>query len=265
MSFSFGLVTSFPELFDVFSSKGLIGQAIQKHKIQFEIVNPREFTSDIHKTIDDRPYGGGDGMIMLAELLEKSVQKLKLVTPQARVVYLSPQGAKFTDQKAREFAVGPGLILVCGRYGGVDERFVALHVDEELSVGDYVLNGGEVGAMCVIEAVSRFLPGVLGNQNSAHRDSFVDGLLEAPQMTRPSEYADLRVPAVLTSGDHKAIQRWRRLISILRTYFRRPELLKIAGCEAELPEAMKLYSEMSANDRKSCGLPSKTNVLEVAD
>ncbi len=261
MTFSVGVITAFPELFEAFSKKGLIGQAIQNQKIEFSTLNPREFTTDLHKTIDDRPYGGGDGMIMLAEPLEKAVLNIKTHNPDSRVIYLSPQGEKLTDSLARTLATEEGIILICGRYGGVDERFITTHVDQEISVGDYILNGGEVGAMCVIEAVSRFLPGVLGNYVSSQKDSFSEGLLEFPQLTRPPEYAGLKVPAVLTSGDHKAIEKWRHTMSLLRTYFRRPELLETNDPQVE--SALKFYAEMSENDRRACGLPFRDTHLTV--
>lgn len=248
--FKIDILTLFPELFDPFFKKGLIGQAVGR-QLEYRLVNPRDYTNDAHRTVDDRPYGGGDGMVMLAEPLEKA---LETCAPAGRqVIYLSPQGERLTDSLAYELSLSQGVVLVCGRYGGIDERFIAAHVDREISIGDYVLSGGEVAAMTVVEAVSRFLPGVLGNEASAQRDSFRNGLLEAPQMTRPPEYQGMRVPAVLTSGHHKQIEEWRHMIAILRTYFRRPDLAE--GIPAEqIQKAMVLYDSMSEADRRACGL-----------
>lgn len=249
--FKIDILTLFPELFEPFFKKGLIGQAVG-HQLKYRLVNPRDYTVDAHRTVDDRPYGGGDGMVMLAEPLEKALGACDRTDRQ--VIYLSPQGEGLTDSLAHELSLSQGVILICGRYGGIDERFIATNVDREISIGDYVLSGGEVGAMAVIEAVSRFLPGVLGNEKSAQHDSFRNGLLEAPQMTRPPEYQGMRVPAVLTSGHHKQIEEWRHKIAILRTYFRRPDLA--GGIPREqIQKAMALYDSMSESERRACGLP----------
>ena len=258
-AFAVEIVSLFPEMFAPFLEKGLLGQAVQNGKLTVEITNPRKFTTDVHHTVDDRPYGGGDGMIMLAEPLEKSVTSIHerrgtQGRPPLQVIYLSPQGEPLTDKMARDLAAGPGMILISGRYGGVDERFLSLHVDREISIGDFVLNGGEVAALAVLEAASRFLPGVLGNSTSADRDSFADGLLEAPQMTRPAEYGGMTVPAVLTSGNHQSIAAWRRQMAVLRTYFRRPDLAKSIS-EAEVAGALRVYGAMSEDERRACGLP----------
>lgn len=261
MSFKIGVVSVFPELVEDFFSKGLVGQAKQKEILEIQSCNPREFTTDVHHTVDDRPFGGGDGMIMLAEPLALACKKLKALAPSAQVIYLSPQGRQLTDSVLREIVQDQkGVILVCGRYGGVDERFLAEHVDQEISVGDYVLNGGEAAAIVFIEALARLLPGVLGNKTSGERDSFSDGLLEAPQFTRPQVYEDMPVPQVLTSGHHGKIEGWRRSLSVLRTHFRRPELLQnqIKRGQVSLDDwqaASQLYLSMDLNQRKTCGLP----------
>lgn len=249
--FSVDIITIFPELFEPFLAKGLIGQAVGR-ELLVQLVNPRQFTTDVHKSVDDRPYGGGDGMVMMAEPLEKAVRNCQS-SEKKPVIYLSPQGQRLTDAGASKLAEGDGFTLICGRYGGVDERFIADCVDLELSIGDYVLNGGEVAAMALIEATSRYLPGVLGNAESAYSDSFRQNLLEAPQMTRPPVYQGMEVPAVLLSGHHKQIEDWRRNLSILRTHFRRPDLLEVS--DQELQKALKLYSQMNESERKACGLP----------
>lgn len=221
----FDLVTLFPEVCQAYGETSILGRAQLAGLIQVRTTNPRDFARDRHRTVDDMPYGGGDGMVMLPGPLCEAVESLA-EGPPARVILLSPQGRPFDQAKARELAGLERLILVCGRYEGVDERFRLLLVDEELSLGDFVISGGELAALCVVDAVSRLLPGVLGGAESAAADSFADGLLEHPHYTRPAEFRGLAAPEVLLSGNHAAIARWRRKESLRRTARRRPELLE---------------------------------------
>jgi tRNA (guanine37-N1)-methyltransferase len=197
--------------------------------------NPRDFTSDNYRTVDDRPYGGGPGMVMLAEPLDGAIRaaKARVAGGERKVIYLSPQGRVLDHGKVMEFAAGPGAILLCGRYESVDERLIRREVDEEISIGDYVLSGGELAAMVLIDAVVRQLPGVLGDEDSAAQDSFVSGLLDCAHYTRPEEYAGERVPPVLLSGNHAEIGRWRLKQALGRTWLRRPDLLAKRALSAE--------------------------------
>jgi len=218
------VVTLFPELVESIGQWGVVGRAVQQNRLQLATHNPRDRAADRHRTVDDRPFGGGPGMVMQAEPLAACVEPLK--TQGSPVVYLSPQGRVFDQAMAARFAELPGLVLVCGRYEGVDERFVETCVDEEVSVGDYVLSGGEPAAMVVIDSVARLLDGTLGHSESAEQDSFSDGLLDCPHYTRPEVWRDQSVPAVLRSGDHNAIARWRRQQALGRTAARRPDMLE---------------------------------------
>lgn len=223
-------ISLFPEMFDAVTRFGVSRRAIEQSIWQFSAWNPRDFTSDNYRTIDDRPYGGGPGMVMLIEPLEKAIaaaraRQAAAGVEKSHVIYLSPQGRALTHAKAAELAARPGLILLCGRYEGVDERLIASEVDEEISVGDYVLSGGELPAMVLMDAVVRLLPGALNDAQSAYEDSFVNGLLDCPHYTRPEEYRGMRVPDVLMSGNHAMIAKWRLKQSLGRTQERRPELL----------------------------------------
>lgn len=221
----FDLVTIFPEMVTMALGFGVIGRALETGAVQVETWDPRAYTTDRHRTVDDRPYGGGPGMVMKFEPLAAAVRAAKEARSDAGpVVYLSPQGARFDDRRARELAVD-GAVIVCGRYEGVDERFVDACVDEELSVGDYVLSGGEPAAIVVLDAAIRLIPGVLGDENSAAEDSFADGILDCPHYTRPEEIEGRRVPEVLISGDHAAIDQWRLAEAQRRTRARRMDLL----------------------------------------
>ncbi len=221
------MVSVFPETLAVVRDVGVMGRAVRDGRLKLSAVNPRDFTVDRHRSVDDRPYGGGPGMVMRPEPLAAAIEEGKRLAGEgARVVYLTPQGRRFDDRRARELAREPGLVLLAGRYEGVDERLLDSQVDEELSIGDYVLSGGELAAMVVIDALARFLPGVLGHEDSAEEDSFADGLLDCPHYTRPEVYADRSVPQVLLSGDHAAIARWRRKQALGRTLERRPDLLE---------------------------------------
>ncbi|MFK8031381.1 MAG: tRNA (guanosine(37)-N1)-methyltransferase TrmD [Gammaproteobacteria bacterium] len=219
-------ITLFPDMIDAVKSGGVVGRAIERGVVNCTSVNPREFTHDVHRTVDDRPYGGGPGMVMKAEPVLAAVNKARDQSAKgSRVVMMSPQGARFDQAKAAEYARLPGLILVAGRYEGIDERVVTAGVDEELSIGDYVLSGGELAAMVVIDSVARLLPDVLGDSRSAQFDSFVDGLLDHPHYTRPEQLDGMAVPDVLVGGDHKKIENWRLKQALGRTWLRRPDLL----------------------------------------
>ena len=196
------LVSLFPEMFEAVADHGVTGRAIQQQLVSLSHVNPRDFTTDRHRTVDDRPYGGGPGMLMKIDPLQQAIAAAREQAGEgARVIYLSPQGRRFDHARAVDLAADEALILVAGRYEGVDERLIEAEVDEELSIGDYVLSGGELAAMVVIDAVTRQLPGVLGHEQSAQEDSYADGLLDCPHYTRPEEYQGRRVPDVLLSGE----------------------------------------------------------------
>jgi len=228
------LVSLFPEMFAAVGEHGVTGRAVRQGVVSVSHCNPRDYTVDVHRTVDDRPYGGGPGMLMKIDPLQQAiVAARKVVGPGARVIYLSPQGQPFQHGKALALAQLPGMVLVAGRYEGVDERLIEAEVDEELSIGDYVLSGGELAAMVVIDAVTRQLPGVLGHECSALEDSFADGLLDCPHYTRPETYEGMDVPEVLLSGNHAEIRRWRLKQSLGRTYERRPELLRTRSMQAE--------------------------------
>jgi tRNA (guanine37-N1)-methyltransferase len=228
------LVSLFPEMFAAVGEHGVTGRAVREGFVGLSHSNPRDYTVDAHRTVDDRPYGGGPGMLMKIEPLQQAIAAArKLVGPNARVIYLSPQGQPFNHGKAIELAQLEGFVLVAGRYEGVDERLIEIEVDEELSIGDYVLSGGELAAMVVIDAVTRQMPGVLGHEASAQEDSFADGLLECPHYTRPETHQGRDVPEVLLSGNHEEIRRWRLKEALGRTYERRPELLRGRTMEVE--------------------------------
>ncbi len=220
----FHAVTLFPEMFAAVTQSGISGRALEAGLWSLGLWNPREFTKDAYRTVDDRPYGGGPGMVMLAEPLEKALDAA-LDAGGGKVVYLSPQGRRLDHAKVMELAARDAVTLLCGRYEGVDERLIRRRVDEELSLGDYVLSGGELAAMAVIDAVVRQLPGALGGEQSAAEESFVDGLLDCPQYTRPEEYRGEKVPEILLSGHHENIRRWRLQQALGRTWRRRPDLL----------------------------------------
>ena len=220
----FDVVTLLPEMFEA-ARLGVTGRAFERGLAQLRLWNPRDYTHDVHRTVDDRPYGGGPGMVMKVEPLRAAILDAKRAAPGSRVAYLSPQGRRFDQQAAAELAGRDGLILVAGRYEGVDERIIARHVDEEWSIGDYVLSGGELAAMVLMDVVLRLRPGVLGHEDSAAQDSYMAGLLDCPHYTRPEEIDGLQVPAVLLSGNHEAIRRWRLGQALGRTWERRPDLL----------------------------------------
>ncbi|MEZ9522567.1 tRNA (guanosine(37)-N1)-methyltransferase TrmD [Enterovibrio norvegicus] len=222
-----GVISLFPEMFRAVTEFGVTGQAVKKGLLKVETWNPRDFTHDKHRTVDDRPYGGGPGMLMMVQPLRDAIEAAKNTAGgKAKVVYLSPQGRKLDQAGVEELAQNEKLILICGRYEGVDERIIQTEVDEEWSIGDFVLSGGELPAMTLVDAVARFVPGVLGDFASAEEDSFANGLLDCPHYTRPEVLDGLEVPAVLKSGNHQDIRRWRLQQSLGRTWLRRPELLE---------------------------------------
>ncbi len=206
--------------------QGVTGRAIDRGAVTLRVWNPRDFADDAHRTVDDRPYGGGPGMVMMVEPLRAAIAAARAESPDAKVAYLSPQGRRFDQRSAEELAQRPGLIVLAGRYEGIDERLLERAVDEEWSIGDYVLSGGELPAMVLMDAVIRLLPGVLGHADSAQQDSFTDGLLDCPHYTRPEEIDGQTVPPVLLSGDHEQIRRWRLKQALGRTWSRRPDLLE---------------------------------------
>jgi len=249
----FDCVTIFPEMFAAVTQSGITRKALEEGRWAWQGWNPRDFAENAWRTVDDRPYGGGPGMVMLAAPLEKAVAAAKAAQAEAgvaasRVIYLSPQGAPLTHGRVMQLAEEQGLILLCGRYEGVDERLIERVVDEEISIGDFVLSGGELPAMALIDAVVRQLPGVLGDAASAVEDSFVAGLLDCPHYTRPEVYAGQGVPEVLLSGNHERIRRWRLKQSLARTRMRRPELLAHRALSAE---ETQLLAEISAQEQ--CG------------
>jgi len=227
------VVTLFPEMIRERAAYGIQGRAIDNGLLVLETWNPRDYSEDRHRAVDDRPYGGGPGMVMQVQPLRAAIQQAQAVDVPAPVIYLSPQGAKFDQDKARALAGLERFILVAGRYEGIDERLIELEVNEELSVGDYVLSGGELPALIVIDAVTRLLPGALGDADSAQQDSFMDGLLDYPHYTRPEAIEGLPVPAVLTGGNHAEIRRWRHKQALGRTWRRRPDLLAALQLDEE--------------------------------
>lgn len=221
------VVSLFPEMFRVLSDYGVTGRAIQRGIVELGFWNPRDYSEDAHHTVDDRPYGGGPGMVMMMKPLREAIRRARHAsTIPARVIYLSPQGRKLDQQALKNLSCQQRLVLVCGRYEGVDERLISAEVDEEWSIGDYVLSGGELAAMVCIDGITRLLPEALGHALSAEQDSFVSGLLDHPHYTRPESIDGQSVPPVLLSGDHAAIHRWREKQSLGRTWLRRPDLLE---------------------------------------
>ena len=226
----FDVVTLFPEMFTAITRSGITRRAFEQEKCSLSLWNPRDFSTDNYRTIDDRPYGGGPGMVMMAKPLEAAIEAAKARQaeqglPKPRVVYMSPQGRALTHERVMRFTNEPGLVLLCGRYEAVDQRLLDRCVDEEISLGDFVLSGGELPAMALLDAVIRQLPGVLNDDVSAVQDSFVNGLLDCPHYTRPEVYEDVAVPQVLLGGHHAEIEKWRRQQALLATARKRPDLI----------------------------------------
>ena len=238
------IVTIFPQMFDSFVCEGMTRRALEAGQLQLEFRNPRDFTKDSHRQVDDRPYGGGPGMVMMAEPLNQAIGSARAAV-RGRVIYLSPQGRRLEQKRVRELASEAGLVLLAGRYEGVDERVLEAEIDEEISIGDYVVSGGELPAMVLIEALVRYLPGVLGNEDSVKSDSFSAGLLDWPHYTRPEVYGAHQVPSVLLSGHHEEIRRWRMKQALGRTWQKRPELLRELELTDEQRELLNLYRRES--------------------
>jgi tRNA (guanine37-N1)-methyltransferase len=237
-----GVISLFPEMFDAITQQGVISRAIKNGTIEFNAWNPRDFTHDRHRTVDDRPYGGGPGMLMMVQPLTDAIRAAKQAAGEgAKVIYLSPQGRKLDQAGVKHLSQYNKLVLVAGRYEGIDERVIQSEVDEEWSIGDFVLSGGELPAMTLIDAVSRMIPGVLGHELSAEQDSFADGLLDCPHYTRPEVLDGRRVPDVLLSGNHEKIRQWRLQQSLGRTWLRRPDLIKNLALTAEQQTLLDMF------------------------
>ena len=246
-----GVVSLFPEMFDALTQQGVVGRAVEKQRIALEFWNPRDYATDRHRSVDDRPYGGGPGMLMKVDTLRAAIfaarERAQKATGQVpTVIYLSPQGRKLDQQGVQALASAGPLVVVAGRYEGIDERVVESDIDEEWSIGDYVLSGGELPAMVLIDAAARLIPGVLGHQDSAVEDSFNDGLLDCPHYTRPEVIDGRQVPDVLLSGNHAAIKRWRLKQSLGRTWQRRPDLLEGRTLDAEQRKLLNEFIEEHA-------------------
>ncbi|MDG1249168.1 MAG: tRNA (guanosine(37)-N1)-methyltransferase TrmD [Gammaproteobacteria bacterium] len=240
------VISLFPEFTASIAEQGVVGRAIQQGKAKLNVINPRQFSTLSHQRVDDRPYGGGPGMVMQFEPLQAAIKQARGQSNDAKVIYLSPQGQSLRQEAVRRLAKESHLILLCGRYEGIDERLIEAEVDEEWSIGDYVISGGELAAMVMIDAMVRTLPGALGGEQSAEQDSFEDGLLDCPHYTRPESVAGREVPSELLSGDHKKIARWRLQQALVRTYLRRPELLdgrELTDEERQLLEEFLAASE----------------------
>lgn len=246
----FGLVTLFPEMFEAFLTQGVTGRAVNRGLIHAQCFNPRDYTMDKHRTVDDRPYGGGPGMLMMVQPLTDAINAAKAAAGgEAKVIYLSPQGSTLTQRKAKALVNDKKFILVAGRYEGIDERVIETLVDEEISIGDFVLSGGEIPAMALMDSVARLVPGVLGHEQSAQLDSFEQDLLDCPHYTRPETLDGRQVPQVLLSGNHEKIRRWRLKQSLGRTWQRRPDLFKkLALTEEQISLFKEFHQETLQRD-----------------
>lgn len=248
----FDVITLFPEMFRALTDWGITSRAAKQQRYALRAWNPRDFTVDNYRTIDDRPYGGGPGMVMLAKPLDDAIDAAAAAQSQVgvdkpHVVLMSPQGATLTHEKVMSLSQRPGLVLLCGRYEAIDQRLIDRRVDEEISLGDFVLSGGELPAMALIDAVVRHLPGVLGDAQSAVQDSFVNGLLDCPHYTRPEEYEGVRVPDILLGGHHAEIEKWRRQQALANTASKRPDLIVAARKQGLLSKAdEKFLSDWTA-------------------
>ena len=244
----FGVITLFPEMFDAVSEYGITGKAIEQGLMDIRTWNPRDFTGDNYHTVDDRPYGGGPGMVMMAGPLLKAIRQAREeMKGELTVVYLSPQGRRLDQAGVAELSQRERLLMICGRYEGIDERVIEKEIDEEWSIGDYVLSGGELAAMVLIDSITRSIPGALGNEDSARGDSFIDDLLDYPHYTRPEEVDGEKIPDILLSGNHEQIRQWRLKQALGRTWLRRPDLLE----SRELDEHQnKLLEEFKASYNK---------------
>lgn len=244
------VISLFPQMIRDALDIGVVGRALRRGVFQVECFDPRDYTADPHRTVDDRPYGGGPGMVMKVEPVRSAVRDARSVLPAgSRRVYLGADGVKFEQRMAREVLGWPGLILIAGRYEGIDERFIEQEIDEQWSIGDYVLSGGELPALVVIDAIARLMPGTLGSSESALQESFSDGLVDWPQYTRPQSLDGHEVPEVLASGDHAAILRWRLGQALGRTWLRRPELLERRGMSDEERELLEEFKKERARQQ----------------
>jgi len=253
------VVTLFPEMFASITHSGVTRRALEEGRWSLNCTNPRDFAGDNYRSVDDRPYGGGPGMVMMPGPLEAAITAAKdgqaaVGMAKSRVLYLTPQGAPLTHRRVMQLVgdvmTGEGLVLLCGRYEGVDERLIERCVDEEVSIGDFVLSGGEIPAMALLDAIVRQLPGVLNDAESATQDSFVAGLLDCPHYTRPEDYEGLRVPDVLLSGHHEAIRRWRLMQALGRTWQRRPDLFAARSLSKEETQLLQKYQEQCGQETK---------------
>ena len=241
-SLTVGVITLFPEMFTAITESGITSRAVKQNLLNLQWWNPRDFTEDKHRTVDDRPYGGGPGMVMKVEPLRKVIQAAKqAIGDDAKVIYLSPQGRQLNQQGVEQLVKNDKLIFIAGRYEGIDERIIEAEIDEEWSIGDYVLSGGELAAMVMIDTIVRQLPGALGHEQSAEEDSFADGLLDCPHYTRPEVLEDVAVPEVLLSGDHEKIRRWRLKQALGRTWLRRRDLIESRELSAEEKELLASF------------------------
>ncbi len=250
----FRVVTIFPEIVATTTNFGVCGRAVRRGLIGIESVDPREFANDVHRTVDDRPYGGGPGMVLKVEPVRAAISQARATMPAGcPVIFLTPQGRRFDQGVARQFATLPGIVLVAGRYEGFDERLLDAEADDEISLGDFVLSGGEIAAAAVIDAVVRLLPAVLGDDASAEQDSFMDGLLDCPHYTRPETLDDRVVPPVLLAGNHEEIRRWRLKQALGRTYLRRPDLLDGRRLNAEEQRLLREFLDERDADPDQAG------------
>lgn len=258
----FHVLTLFPDLIDCAVDYGVVGRARERGVLAIQRTDIRDFATDRHRNVDDRPYGGGPGMVMLPEVADRAVAAARSTVPSgAPVVHLSPQGERLDHRVVTELAAGPGLILLCGRYEGIDERAVDHHVDREISLGDYVLSGGELAALVVIDTVARQIPAVLGEPASAEEDSFVGDLLDCPHYTRPRTFEGREVPPILLSGDHAAIEHWRLQQALGRTWLRRPDLLERRGLTPQERALLKAFcTERGEGEPDLAGIPERTEV-----
>lgn len=246
-----GVVTLFPEMFRALTEFGVTGRAVKNGLLSVEFFNPRDYATDRYQTVDDRPFGGGPGMLMKFDTLGRAIaQARESIGADAKVVYMSPQGSRLTQKAVEEFAALEGLIVIAGRYEGIDERIISSCVDEEWSIGDYVLSGGELPAMVMIDAAARFIPGVLGDFQSAENDSFTDGILDYPQYTRPECADGMRVPEVLLRGCHEDIRQWRQKEALGRTFVRRRDLIKNLALTDRQEKLLAMYIRQADSHKK---------------
>lgn len=255
----FDILSIFPDMFAALTSFGIVGQAVRRDKIEINMVNIRDFSDEPHFMTDDRPYGGGEGMVMKPEPVFRALQSIPKAAGERKVILLTPQGQLFDQSLARSLGMLAQIILVCGRYEGVDERIRSQYVDMEVSIGDYILTGGEIPAMVIVDAVSRLVPGVLGGERSALEESFEDSLLEYAQYTRPPVFQGESVPPILLSGDHEKIRLWRRTQSLQKTLERRPDLLKRASLNEKDRSILEGLKQRPSNSITAAGGPESND------